>query len=141
MLRSIWDLPRPGFEPVSPALAGGFLTPAPPGKSEKHFLIKQGSCTGGGWRVESMNFCHCAPQLLSPASIRLGLSLASTPLLVGNASSHPPSGGQSVEQAFSQAASRLPWRRKASQGFHSTRTGVYLSVPLSFHSYTIYLRI
>ncbi|TKC38698.1 hypothetical protein EI555_016800, partial [Monodon monoceros] len=39
-------------------------------------------------------------------SIRLGLSLASTPLLVGNASSHPPSGGQSVEHAFSRAANR-----------------------------------
>ena len=28
----MWDLPRPGIEPVSPALAGGFLTTAPPGK-------------------------------------------------------------------------------------------------------------
>ncbi|XP_029084035.1 polyamine-modulated factor 1 isoform X2 [Monodon monoceros] len=27
-------------------------------------------------------------------------------------SSHPPSGGQSVEHAFSRAANRLPWRRK-----------------------------
>ena len=26
------DLPRPGLEPVSPALAGGFLTTVPPGK-------------------------------------------------------------------------------------------------------------
>ena len=31
----MWDLPRPGLEPVSPALAGGFLTTAPPGKSLK----------------------------------------------------------------------------------------------------------
>ena len=30
----MWDLPRPGLEPVSPALAGGFLTTAPPGKSK-----------------------------------------------------------------------------------------------------------
>ena len=30
----MWDLPRPGLEPVSPALAGGFLTIAPPGKPE-----------------------------------------------------------------------------------------------------------
>ena len=29
----MWDLPRPGIEPVFPALAGGFLTIAPPGKS------------------------------------------------------------------------------------------------------------
>ena len=28
------DLPRPGIESVSPASAGGFLTPGPPGKSE-----------------------------------------------------------------------------------------------------------
>ena len=28
----MWDLPGPGTEPVSPALAGGFLTTAPPGK-------------------------------------------------------------------------------------------------------------
>ena len=25
----MWDLPRPGIEPVSPALAGGFLTTVP----------------------------------------------------------------------------------------------------------------
>ena len=28
----MWDLPRPGLEPVSPALAGGFLTTVPPRK-------------------------------------------------------------------------------------------------------------
>ena len=31
-LRSMWDPPRPGLEPVSPALAGRFSTTAPPGK-------------------------------------------------------------------------------------------------------------
>ena len=30
----MWDLPGPGLEPVSPALTGGFLTTAPPGKSQ-----------------------------------------------------------------------------------------------------------
>ena len=34
LLRGMWDLPRPGLEPVSPALAGGFLTTAPPGKPQ-----------------------------------------------------------------------------------------------------------
>ena len=29
LLRGMWDPPRPGLEPVSPALAGGFLTTAP----------------------------------------------------------------------------------------------------------------
>ena len=33
LLRGMWDFPRPGIEPVSPALADGFLTPEPPGKS------------------------------------------------------------------------------------------------------------
>ena len=32
LLRGMWDLPGPGLEPLSPALAGGFLTTAPPGK-------------------------------------------------------------------------------------------------------------
>ena len=30
--RSMWDLPSPGLEPVSSALAGRFSTTAPPGK-------------------------------------------------------------------------------------------------------------
>ena len=34
LLHSMWDLPRPGLEPTYPALAGGFLTTAPPGKSQ-----------------------------------------------------------------------------------------------------------
>ena len=33
LLCGMWDLPGPGLELVSPALAGGFLTTAPPGKS------------------------------------------------------------------------------------------------------------
>ena len=32
LFRGMWDLPRPGLESVSPALAGGFSTTAPPGK-------------------------------------------------------------------------------------------------------------
>ena len=37
LLRGMWDLPRPGLEPVSPALAGRFSTTAPPGKPGKHY--------------------------------------------------------------------------------------------------------
>ena len=33
MLHGMWNLPAPGIEPISPALAGGFLSTAPPGKS------------------------------------------------------------------------------------------------------------
>ena len=32
LLRGMWDLPRPGLEPASPALAGRLPTTAPPGK-------------------------------------------------------------------------------------------------------------
>ena len=33
LLRGMWDLPGPGLKPVSPALAGRFLTTVPPWKS------------------------------------------------------------------------------------------------------------
>ena len=35
----MWDLPRPGLEPVSPALAGRFSTTAPPGKPRPQILM------------------------------------------------------------------------------------------------------
>ena len=35
LLRSMWDPPRPGLEPVFPALAGRFSTTAPPGKPKE----------------------------------------------------------------------------------------------------------
>ena len=38
LLRGMWDLPRPGLELVSPALAGRFSTTAPPGKPCLAFL-------------------------------------------------------------------------------------------------------
>ena len=43
MLRGTWDLPGQGLDPMSPALAGGFLITVPPGKSwvgcsEKAFI-------------------------------------------------------------------------------------------------------
>ena len=34
LLRGMWDPPRPGLEPMSPALAGRFSTTAPPGKPQ-----------------------------------------------------------------------------------------------------------
>ena len=39
LLRGMWDPPRPGLEPVSPALAGRFSTTAPPGKPTLCVLI------------------------------------------------------------------------------------------------------
>ena len=42
LLRGMWDLPRPGLEPVSPALAGRLSTTAPPGKPLTSVL--RGAC-------------------------------------------------------------------------------------------------
>ena len=38
-LRGMWDLCRPGLEPVSPALAGRLSTTAPPGKPQNHYVF------------------------------------------------------------------------------------------------------
>ena len=38
LLGGMWDLPRPGLEPVSPALAGRFSTTVPPRKPSLYFL-------------------------------------------------------------------------------------------------------
>ena len=39
LLRGMWDLPRPGLEPVSSALAGRLSTTAPPGKPPSSILL------------------------------------------------------------------------------------------------------
>ena len=39
LLRGMWDLPRPGLETVSPALAGRFSTTAPPGKPPSYLFL------------------------------------------------------------------------------------------------------
>ena len=61
MLHGMWDLPGPGIEPVSRALAGGFLTTGPPGKSAELTLfddsiwekavtiLKDSMASGGRW--------------------------------------------------------------------------------------------
>ena len=38
LLRGMWDLPRPGLEPLSLALAGRLSTTAPPGKPKMIFF-------------------------------------------------------------------------------------------------------
>ena len=38
LLRGMWNIPGPGLEPVSPALAGGFLTTVPAGKPQFFFF-------------------------------------------------------------------------------------------------------
>ena len=52
LLRGMWDLPRPGLEPVCPALAGRFSTTAPPGKPLMPVFIKL-------LNAMCINFCIC----------------------------------------------------------------------------------
>ena len=51
-LLGMQDLPRPGPEPASPALAGRLPTTAPPGKPERPFL--------SSWTVLLVTLCHMA---------------------------------------------------------------------------------
>ena len=46
LLRGMRDLPRSGVEPLSPALAGGFLTTEPPGKLGQLLSVLQIPCSG-----------------------------------------------------------------------------------------------
>ena len=45
LLRGMWDLPRPGLAPVSPALAGRLSTPAPPGKPQVCSCVLRPGCS------------------------------------------------------------------------------------------------
>ena len=53
---SLGDLPDPGIEPASPALAEGFFTMEPPGSStvptptHKHFISQNQLHRGSGWK-------------------------------------------------------------------------------------------
>ena len=48
LLCGMWDLPRPGLEPLSPALAGRFSTTAPPGKPPPWVILTQTDCGSNG---------------------------------------------------------------------------------------------
>ena len=53
-LRGMWDLPRPGLKPVSPALAGRFSTTAPPGKPPYCILFLE---TNSASKTKSSHMC------------------------------------------------------------------------------------
>ena len=67
----MWDLPGPGLKPVTPALAGGFLTTAPPGKSlllffaapsTDSFLPARHKAEGKSELVNSLKSCRARNQ-------------------------------------------------------------------------------
>ena len=71
----MWDLPGPGLEPVSPALAGRFSTTAPPGKPYSSFSkeLKKKKRPGGdfGHRYPAPRDTECLT--LSEFLVRMGL--------------------------------------------------------------------
>ena len=79
----MWDLPGPGIEPVSPALAGRFLTTVPPGKPKSPPL--------------NLLLCDSAPLAdtlpVPSCSGRVGGTSAAAPVtwVVGCAEQHPDS--------------------------------------------------
>ena len=92
LLRGMWDPPRPGLEPTSPALAGRLSTTAPPGKPltfliflNYHFIPLLPVSNSFPFR------CHYEPRLviqipstlslLSPAKPELKLSPFYPPVL------------------------------------------------------------
>ena len=54
----MWDLPGPGLEPVSPALAGGFLTTVPPDKSNIPSRACKRSRDPPQWRL-NVDYVNC----------------------------------------------------------------------------------
>ena len=57
-LRGMWDPPRPGLEPVSPALAGRLSTTTPPGKPACGILVPQPGIEPAPLAVKSQSPKH-----------------------------------------------------------------------------------
>ena len=99
LLRDMWVLPRPGLEPVSPALAGRFLTTAPPGKPS--LLTFDPDCTA----------------LLRPTP-----AASPGPRVVENASPIAPTHGEeanSPEETPAPPGSKVPGKRLIGQLAHA----------------------
>ena len=76
LLRGMRDLPRPGLEPVSPALAGRFSTPAPPGKPEPQLLSLRVWSLCSATREAAMVRGPCTAMKSGPRSPQLEKALA-----------------------------------------------------------------
>ena len=64
LLYSMWDLPRTGLEPMSPALAGGFSTTAPPGKPNRRIFFEDAYFSGQQLDLEDIDYLSRRNKLL-----------------------------------------------------------------------------
>ena len=78
----MWDLPRPGFKPMSPALPGRFSTTAPPGKPHLPFLNAQ---------LSGIKYVHIVSQPSAPSTSRTFSSPQTETLSPWNTDSPSPS--------------------------------------------------
>ena len=76
-LRGMWDLPRPGLEPVSPALAGRLSTTTPPGKPLTGLFNQE---AGRAPYLFQILAATCISWLMDPSSIFKARSVTSSNL-------------------------------------------------------------
>ena len=76
LLCGMWDLPRPGLEPVSPALAGRFLTTAPPGKPRAQLLRAIPYSPAPIRAASAENLWHCVLLVCDSGCVTLDQSLS-----------------------------------------------------------------
>ena len=83
LLRGMWDPPRPGLEPVSPALAGRFSTTATPGKPPHLFYLFHFDIYLL-WKLGSLCCRVCHSLMLLIASLRCCLSCSPATIFLLN---------------------------------------------------------
>ena len=76
LLHGLWDLPGPRIEPLSPALAGGFLTTEPPGKSLYYCFQNQSS---DGYFSSFQPFANYNKQLHTSFHMEASVSIGTIP--------------------------------------------------------------
>ena len=145
----MWDLPRPGLEPVSPALAGRFSTAAPPGKPYPCFMNEetetQGTpviCPKSHWQKAAEPVSISTPSWGSAVSV----SLKYTPSLYGklgtNLCTHWAAAdfvvyrignGEGLELVSSEAqVTQVPDNRKLAEFFSGHQIATLLCICCSF---------
>ena len=68
LLRGMWDLPRPGLEPVSPALAGRFSTHCATREALNPFQYGKLKCVGCCRKVFVLFLINCSCEIVFLAS-------------------------------------------------------------------------